>query len=274
MKSQYADKRGFSLIELLVVIAVIALLMGIILPALALARSSAKAIVCRSNVRQLVLANISYAQENDGFYAAAASDMWDDAGLHRWHGMREQLDEPFEPNGAPLTAYLGDGQVKECPEKIDFVEGERWDANFEQGCGGYGYNMLYIGSRLWQSGLNDPRTWRKAYARTTCTTEVRTPAATLMFADTAMSNDDGTYIEYSFAEPPFSVCNGEVLQSFYMSPSIHFRHNARANTGWADGHVGEAGMAERSGENVYGVDASKVNLGWFEPVDNSLFDLR
>ncbi|AQQ09064.1 type II secretion system protein G [Sedimentisphaera cyanobacteriorum] len=52
--------QGFSLIELLVVISVIALLLGILLPALNAARKRAKKVVCRSNMRQMGIAVQSY----------------------------------------------------------------------------------------------------------------------------------------------------------------------------------------------------------------------
>jgi len=56
--------RGFTLIELLVVIAVIALLIGLLLPALGRGREAGRFIVCRSNIRQVGLAFFNYAAMN------------------------------------------------------------------------------------------------------------------------------------------------------------------------------------------------------------------
>ncbi|MFC1762156.1 type II secretion system protein [Planctomycetota bacterium] len=65
------QREGFTLIELLVVIAVIAVLMGILMPALSRAREQGKRAVCLNNVKQLTLAWILYADDNDGKICAA-----------------------------------------------------------------------------------------------------------------------------------------------------------------------------------------------------------
>jgi prepilin-type N-terminal cleavage/methylation domain-containing protein len=53
--------RAFTLLELLVVISVIAMLMAILMPALGAARSGSRALACKSNLRQLLLASVGYA---------------------------------------------------------------------------------------------------------------------------------------------------------------------------------------------------------------------
>lgn len=62
--SSAAGRRAFTLIELLTVISVIALLIGILLPALGTARQQAQVAVCLGNVRQIAAAGIMYAQDH------------------------------------------------------------------------------------------------------------------------------------------------------------------------------------------------------------------
>ena len=66
--------RGFTLIELLVVIAIIAILAAILFPVFARAREAARKATCISNVKQLVLACIMYAQDYDEVLPAANAD--------------------------------------------------------------------------------------------------------------------------------------------------------------------------------------------------------
>ena len=58
--------KAFTLVELLVVIAIIAILMGILMPALGRARKQAKKLYCKTNLKNIHLAMVMYAEDNDG----------------------------------------------------------------------------------------------------------------------------------------------------------------------------------------------------------------
>jgi len=64
-KTSFGTNKGFTLIELLVVIAIIAILAAILFPVFAKVREKARAISCASNLKQLGLGFMQYAQDND-----------------------------------------------------------------------------------------------------------------------------------------------------------------------------------------------------------------
>jgi len=259
---------AFSLVELLVVISIISLLMGILMSVLATSRAKSNQIICRQNLRQLLLANTGYAGDNNSSYVCGGVDVFRD-NKHRWYGKRSDISEPFVPSRGPLASYLR-GSFLKCPVKVNFKSLDPSDPDYDQGSGGYGYNMTYIGSKIWTNGYED-----SSCKTTAKQTDIRQPSQTLMFSDAAMSKT-GYYIEYSFAEPRYFVVDGKsVIDSGWNpSPSIHFRHRGQANIGWADGHVSSKKMGRYGGVNNDGTRPANMDLGWFEPMDNTRFDLK
>ncbi len=120
------DKRkGFTLIELLVVIAIIAVLMAILMPALNRVREQGKRAACLSNVKQLGLGWILYADENDDKIVNGCTGTGgenpipaDEEGWVHWAGYSDQTSEADQitavKEGA-LFQYVKSERLYKCP---------------------------------------------------------------------------------------------------------------------------------------------------------------
>ena len=73
MKTRRRSRRAFTLIELLVVIAIIAILAGLLLPALSRAKATSQSAVYQGNLKQLLLGWRMYADDNDDRLAGSIS---------------------------------------------------------------------------------------------------------------------------------------------------------------------------------------------------------
>ena len=79
------QRRGFTLIELLVVISIIAVLAGMLLPAIGAVRDSAKQSLCMNQQRQTMMAILTYADEADGMLPPAGAAIADGWPYTRWY---------------------------------------------------------------------------------------------------------------------------------------------------------------------------------------------
>jgi len=110
MRTRQRAAAGFTLVELLVVIGIIALLIGILMPALNRARESARQVKCLSNVRQLSMAFVMYANNNRGEFPlrgrlnGASSEDW-----VWWQNPTGAVIAATvaPPSGGGMTAYQG-----------------------------------------------------------------------------------------------------------------------------------------------------------------------
>lgn len=208
-------RKGFTLIELLVVIAIIAILAAILFPVFAKAREKARQSSCLSNVKQLSLAFMQYAQDYD-----------------------ESLPGMWQTNTAPgisvtwqniVDAYIKNTQVLYCPSNK----------------GGRGYGMTYdTTSATTRRGVGSYLTYNGTFWGSASLGDIKRPAEIVMVADcwpghiyiphmgsgawliTVDANGDGT---------PEASGWGTAQEWWYngMEP----RHNEGANVGFCDGHA-------------------------------------
>ena len=115
-QSRRGVSAGFTLVELLVVIGIIAVLIGILLPALNRAQQQAKTVNCLANVKQLMTATIMYVNDNDGILPFTG---WSDqAGIANWLYVAPTLGQQNEVENGQLWKYLGVYPVYHCPQDL------------------------------------------------------------------------------------------------------------------------------------------------------------
>lgn len=168
-------RKGFTLIELLVVIAIIAILAGMLLPALARAREEARKAVCKSNLKQVGLSCAMYANDygeswpndgttsTDGYYALAL--LYDNY-LSSLNVFRcpSTDDTAGYDNGADTEAgddtisssYGYDQNANPRADPMKAMAADSWNKSLADGNHDNGENILfYDGHVEWQNAVNN-----------------------------------------------------------------------------------------------------------------------
>lgn len=102
---------GFTLVELLVVIGIIAILIGLLLPAMSRAREQAKVTACLSQVRQLYLGYLAYAEENRGHIVSGST-----VGNMAWvNDSTTTSNGEAQVQGGLLYKFIRTPKVYRCP---------------------------------------------------------------------------------------------------------------------------------------------------------------
>lgn len=204
-----AGRRAFTLIELLVAIAILAILAAILFPVFARAREKARQAVCGSNLRQIGMALVLYAQDCDECLPVAALDAgsgnatYPDGTAGRYYLWHHQI-----------TPYAKNVQVFDCPSA---PASSRYR-------GGYGSHNAYGGNQLiWQRAL--------------CV--MNHPSELILVMDGGWARGPSLDVDH-WTDDPYYLLDWDDLTNDTSgddSNSPAPRHNRHTNCVFADGHV-------------------------------------
>jgi prepilin-type N-terminal cleavage/methylation domain-containing protein/prepilin-type processing-associated H-X9-DG protein len=281
MLNRTSARRGFTLIELLVVIAIIALLVSILLPALSRVRELARSVVCLSQIRQIGMGSLNYADENKSYFIAGHVQINQGAlyyyvwpGAYRQH-MDDETEAVFNCPAADKTLYWyptynprHNTILRSRPtpdwdhrptrfgyheDEVPIMSHEVREANGTQQIGfSYGYNEsgvdLYTTIRGRDDnlgmGLHVDTGWDGINVAS-----IVNPSDMIEFADSAGDTVDDTIIS----------CTASLPENW---PGL--RHYGNANVFFVDGHAG----LERVAEMI--VNPRRARVPGYENIGNAV----
>ena len=228
------SRNGFTLIELLVVIAIIALLTAILIPALSIAKQQAGSSVCLMNEKQLVLAWMMYAEDNDYIMCGPMTGITGSP-RYDWVGPPRDLvsgaaktsnftaeEEIRGIETGTLFPYYKKAKLVNCPTDKRSVRAPTYPGY--GGTGGYRTYSLPYHLNAPVSALTSRYGSAAGAERLVRITELKNASSTYIVVE---ENDNRDYNMDAWAFDPYQ---------FILIDTIAVFHNNVTMFGYADGH--------------------------------------
>lgn len=248
--------RGFSLVELLVVIAMLAMLIGMLLPSMVMARDHSKQLICQTNLRQLISSAHAYAADNQDFYPLALVSKKQGTTIVSscWDFTTTSVSGQKTVAAGILWQGSTTIKVQQCPAYKGL---SNWDIDPFTG---YNYNASFIGGRAtYKDDLSAP----KVVIPSARISDVKSSGATAVFGDGEYSGGANKFMR----SPLAGSLDADFTDRYAGAQG--FRHNKSTNVAYADASVRE--VTESFGQVGDQVCAEETG---FLSGDNSAYDLK
>jgi prepilin-type N-terminal cleavage/methylation domain-containing protein/prepilin-type processing-associated H-X9-DG protein len=242
---------GFTLIELLVVIAIIAILAAILFPVFARARENARRASCQSNLKQVGLGLLQYAQDYDEKFVATT---YAPGGNQHWYSDNQNVYKWMDA----IFPYVKSQQVFDCPSAVGSgasngsVRKYIYHKNLPNSCagggGGYPNNCMSYGSyglsqAYWDPNGAGPRNAEgpaDERGRSKSLAAIEAPSTTIWVGDSGYANGSAeTYRMTGFTNTNdlYLTQGSPRFASNTSAGGLFERHLETANVLYVDGHV-------------------------------------